>query len=91
MVTNLITTTKLWIIGDAVALDELGNAMLLNGDAHETISAHCGAQITAKQPCLFCSIVCKILGIFWPNHCINAWKAEEPMIKAAHNLVGEKD
>ena len=84
-----------WLIGDAVALDELGNAVLLDGDAHETISAHCGAQYAAHQPCLFCRMVCgfiqTVLGRIWPSlrtHCANAWAAEEPIVRDSINLPG---
>lgn len=80
---------KQWLIGDAVALDELGNA-IGNGNAHETISAHCGSQIAAQIPCRFCRIVCKVLGFFWPDHCLKAWQAERSMVLAARGLPGEK-
>lgn len=84
-----------WLIGDAVAVDELGNAVLLNGDAHETISAHCGAQYAVRRPCLFCRVVCgfiqHVLSIGWPNlrtHCLNAWEAEKQLVEDSKNLVG---
>jgi hypothetical protein len=82
---------KKWFLGAAVAVDELGNAVLLDGDAHETISAHCGAQIEAKQACRFCSVVCRVLGWFWHNHCAESWAAEKPMVNAAAGLPGEKE
>ena len=84
-----------WIVGDAVAFDELGNAILLDGDAHETISAHCGAQYAAKKPCLFCKVVCtfiqSVLGRFFPrlkHHCQNAFLAEQGVIAASKDLPG---
>ena len=80
-----------WLIGDAVGLDELGNAVLLDGDAHETISAHCGAQIALVAPCLFCSAVCRILGFFFTNHCTRAWIAERHMVEASASLPGAHD
>ena len=86
------TTTKLgrWVAGDAVALDEAGNAAFLDGDAHETISAHCGAQITLapKTACLFCRTVCKVLGWFFKDHCLHAWVDEAPMVAAGAKLPG---
>ncbi len=87
----MFTKIKLWFIGDAVALDELGNAILLNGDAHETISAHCGAQLEANEACLFCKTVCRILSAFFPRHCQNAWRDEKPMLVKAVGLPGEKN
>jgi len=80
-----------WFIGDAVGLDELGNAIILDGDAHETISAHCGAQILLAKPCLFCSVVCLVLGFFFTNHCSRAWIAERPMVEASAPLPGAHD
>ena len=78
-----------WLVGDAVALDELGNVIILDGNAHETISAHCGSQLVVKQPCLFCSVVCKILGKIWPNHCTDSWSNEKKMVLDAQGLPGE--
>ncbi len=86
-----------WLIGDAVALDEAGNAVLMDGDAHETISAHCGSQVvlTPTRVCLFCRVVCGfiqgVLGPIWPRlktHCANAWAAERAMVEASKNLPG---
>ena len=79
-----------WLIGDAVAFDELGNAVVLDGNAHSTISAHCGSQMAAQKPCGFCRALCEVLGKIWPNHCENAWLAEKPMVIAAQGLPGEK-
>ncbi|MHB2010033.1 MAG: hypothetical protein ACYCOX_18605 [Acidobacteriaceae bacterium] len=70
---NLIKKT---FIGEAYALDDEGNEILLDGNEQYTISAHCGSQILAKKPCLFCSIVCKVLGSIWTNHCADAWYNE---------------
>jgi len=82
-------------VGDAVALDELGNVVVLQGNPHETISAHCGAQIKSGDPCLFCSAVCwfiqRILGRVWPSlrtHCQDCWKAEKLLVKDSANLPG---
>jgi len=84
-----------WLVGDAVALDELGNTVLLQGNPHETISAHCGSQIQAGDPCLFCTAVCwfiqRILGRLWPSlrtHCRDTWKAERAMVVDTRNLGG---
>jgi len=84
-----------WLVGDAVALDELGNTVLLQGNPHETISAHCGAQIQAGDPCLFCSGVCwliqRILGRAWPSlrtHCRDTWRAEKAMVQSSAGLGG---
>ena len=79
-----------WLVGDAVALDELGNAVILDGNAHSTISANCGSQILANRPCLFCRIVCGVLGRIWPYHCTDSWLAEKAMLTAAVGLPGEK-
>lgn len=83
------------LIGDAVAFDELGNAVILEGNPHETISAHCGAQIVSKRECLFCKVVCgfiqTVLGRFWPHlrtHCMNAWQAEAKMVADSKGLTG---
>lgn len=83
-----MVTLPHWLIGDAVALDELGNAVILEGNPHETISAHCGAQEKASKECLFCRIVCSViqgvLGRIWPRlktHCANSYAAERAMIK----------
>lgn len=71
-------------IGESYVIDEFGNVILLEGNQRYTISAHCGSQIAAKRPCLFCRLVCgfiqKILGDVWPSlkhHCINAWLTEK--------------
>ena len=84
-----------WFVGDAVAIDEVGNAFILDGDAHETISAHCGAQFAAKRPCIFCRLVCGfiqgVLGKIFPRlktHCQNAYVAEQGVIAASKNLPG---
>lgn len=86
-----------WLVGDAVALGETGNAILMDGDAHETISATCGSQVvlTPTKVCLFCRVVCgfiqSVLGLIWPRlktHCANAWKAEQAMVEASKGLTG---
>lgn len=86
-----------WLLGDVIALDEFGNAVGMDGNPHETISAHCGAQIEVKRECLFCKLVCGgikyTLGWFLPNlktHCENAWNAEKQMVKDSDNLMGSK-
>ena len=55
---SLRTYLKHIFIGEAVVLDEAGDVAFLDGDAHITISAHCGSQYAAKRPCLFCRWVC---------------------------------
>ena len=88
------------LIGEAVALDEAGNVLFLDGDAHETISAHCGAQFEAAghggfQPCAFCQLarcfVEGVLGSIWPflkGHFARAWIAEKPVYLASKSLPG---
>jgi hypothetical protein len=52
-----------------VALDVLLN--VLRGGALEPISSACGKEIVAGSPCRFCSAVCRLLNVFWPDHCIH--------------------
>ena len=88
------------LIGEAVALDEAGNVVFLDGDAHETISAHCGAQFEAAghggfHPCAFCKVarwfVEDVLGSIWPHlhgHFARAWAAEKAVYVASKTLPG---
>lgn len=55
---------RLW-----VAIDVMLN--VLRGGQVETISSACGKQLIEGQPCRFCSIVCRLLNLRWPDHCIN--------------------
>jgi hypothetical protein len=57
-----------------VAADKMLNAVLL-GDPNETISSRMGRQILAGK-CVFCKFACRLLDVFWPNHCINNIKKE---------------
>jgi len=69
-----------FFVGPAIAFDESGNCIILDGSANETISSHCGAQIFYKHECWFCRTVCKFIGVYlaryFPkldNHCLNSW------------------
>ena len=84
----MVKWLKRRLIGEAIALDEAGNVLLLDGDAHVTISAHCGAQIEAKRPCWFCRALCWVLGKFFPGHCTRAWYSERGAWVATHKLPG---
>lgn len=94
-------TFKHLLIGEAVALDEAGNVLFLDGDAHETISAHCGAQfeVAAQSgfitPCRFCRfarwLVETALGSIWhklKGHFARAWIAEKAVYLASKSLPG---
>ena len=92
---SLRTYLKHLLIGEAVVLDEAGDVAFLDGDAHITISAHCGSQYAAKRPCRFCRWVCGfiqgVLGRVWPRlktHCANSWAAEKTAYLATKNLPG---
>lgn len=52
-----------------LALDILVN-VLLGGDV-ETLSSRMGKKLRQHQRCIPCSLVCWLLGRFWPDHCIN--------------------
>lgn len=85
-----------WLIGDAVALDELGNAVFLDGNPHETISAHCGAQIVASKQNPEKFAVCRVCKfVFWftekffsVGHCVNSYLAEKALIADSAKLNG---
>ena len=72
----------------SIAEDEALNVALLNGDAHVTTSAHCGAQIVAKKPCWFCRTLCRVLDWFHPRHCVQAWYSEKEAYESTKNLPG---
>jgi len=76
------------LIGVPIALDEVGNVILFEGNPKITISAHCGSQLVAKKPCLFCRIVCSIFGYFFPFHCERAWRAERKVFEDSKDLPG---
>jgi hypothetical protein len=38
-----------------------------------TISALCGSL---RAGCLFCKVVCRLIDLRWPDHCVNAAKHE---------------
>jgi len=80
-----------WIMGDLIGIDELGNAFALDGDAHETISSHCGSQIVAKTPCLFCRFTCWWLNFLQKDHCTRSWAEEKAVVDASKGLVGSHD
>jgi hypothetical protein len=51
------------------ALDVLLN--VLRGGELETVSSACGKEIVEGNPCRVCSALCRLLDVFWPDHCIN--------------------
>ena len=61
------TKFKRWLLGVFVADDELLNATA-DGNAHETVSAHCGHQYAVGKPCIACRVICgfiqSVLGHF---------------------------
>lgn len=56
--------SRLW-----VAIDVLLNVIAVG--QVETISSRCGKQIVAGNPCRVCSVICRLLNVFWPDHCIH--------------------
>ena len=52
-----------------LALDILLNVLL--GGAHETMSSRMGRKIRDGVPCALCRGVCRLLDVFWPDHCVN--------------------
>ena len=83
------------VIGETVVLDEAANVAVLKGGAHENVSAHCGAQIVLnpqrnppKRACLFCRILCPVLGLIWPNHCLKSYAAERLIFASSKKLTG---
>ena len=86
------------LVGELVVLDEAGNVLFLDGDAHETISGNCGSQFAASptyHPCAFCRVakwfVEGVLGTVWPylkGHFARAWIAEKPVYLASKSLPG---
>lgn len=88
---------KRLFLGEVVALDEAGNVAFFNGEGnpHETISAHCGAQMEAHKVCKFCGLVCwfiqSVLGKVWPKlktHCPDSWETEKKMVQDSRNAAG---
>lgn len=86
---------------EVVVLDEAGNVLFLDGNPHESISAHCGnvfavyAKYLEHKPCLFCVFVKWLIEVFlarwfpWlVGHCSRAWKAERPMVLASIKSAG---
>ncbi len=47
---SIIRYLRHLIVGELVVLDEAGNVLFNEGDAHITISAHCGGRIVAGKP-----------------------------------------
>lgn len=52
-----------------LALDILINT-LLGGDV-ETLSSRMGRAILTGRRCAVCRVVCRLLDVFWPGHCIH--------------------
>lgn len=70
---------------DLYALDEEGNEELLDGSEDKSISEHCGREQSKDNVCLFCAVVCGliggVLGILIPilrNHCMHTYYKHNP-------------
>lgn len=47
-------------------------AAMFGWTGKRTVSAECGLQLGGPaKPCRFCRIVCRVLDVFQPGHCIN--------------------
>ncbi len=92
---------KIWptlrhiLVGEAVVLDEAGNVLCMQGDAHMTISAHVGMLMAAGKWNWFCYVawfaVEDVAAFFDPalkGHFQRAWAAEKPIWAASKDLPG---
>lgn len=61
-----------WWLRALVACDEFTNAVLYNGNPHETISQHCGWDHGTKRANWLVNITYAALDTFFPGHCENA-------------------
>lgn len=61
---------KRYIINILIGIDQLCNA-ILGGDPDETISSRMGKHV-AKHDNLLCNLICTILNLIDPNHCIKS-------------------
>lgn len=62
-----------WLLGVAVAVDQLGNALAF-GDPHATISAR-AYEATLRNKRWAC-VLCRLLDRLQRDHCKIAWQAE---------------
>ncbi len=58
-----------------LALDQLANVVLLNGDEDETISSNAGKS--ARRGLRWACVLCRILDLADPGHCERSIEADE--------------
>lgn len=65
------TTEKIraYVLRVLVALDIFINVLLFG--RIETMSSRMGRAIKEGRRCLLCALICGLLSIRWPDHCIN--------------------
>lgn len=62
-----------YLLNIAIALDQLGNVVLLNGDPRETISEHAAHERVAGR--IWGCLLCRVLdGVLRRPHCENMTK-----------------
>lgn len=65
-----------FVLALLLALDQLGNVLILGGDPDMTMSTNCGLRIDASDNSrltrYFCRPVCRLLDLVDKNHCENA-------------------
>lgn len=59
-----------YIINILIAVDQFFNTVL-GGDPDETISSRLGKHV-AKKDSRFANLICKMLNLIDPNHCIKS-------------------
>lgn len=60
---------RIWLSRCWFALDVLLNVLL--GGMLETMSSRMGRAIRDNRPCGVCRVMCRLLDVFWPDHCIH--------------------
>jgi hypothetical protein len=55
-----------------VAIDELTNVAIYDGNPHETISQHCGWDHGTKRATWLVNVTYRLLDYFFPGHCEEA-------------------
>jgi len=65
-----------FVIALLLAIDQLGNVLILGGDPDTTMSTNCGMRIDAsdnsKMTRYFCRPLCAALDVLDENHCEEA-------------------
>ena len=59
-----------------LSIDQFFNT-LTGGDEDETISSRIGKNVEAKTDCWICRILCKLLNLIDPNHCMDSIERDE--------------